>query len=405
MQLIPIHLALPTLYQFNNMKYFIIAGEASGDLHASNLMRELVKADSHAEFCFLGGDLMKAQGGKMVKHYRQMAFMGFWAVLKNARTILKNMSDCKEAMTHFQPDLLILVDYPSFNLRMARFAKENLKIPVHYYIPPKIWAWKEHRIERIKKYIDNVYTIFPFETAFYAKHNYEVEYVGNPSVDSVLLRPNQQQSSQAFCQLNHLNDKPIIALLCGSRKQEILACLPKMIAAAKKYPDFQIVVAGAPGLSPDFYNTLIAKYNTQIVFGQTYELLQQARVAVVNSGTATLETALIGIPQVVVYHIILGRLTYLIKDLIMKVKYFSLVNLVADKEVVKELIFHFFTVENLTKELKLLLYDEVYRNKIKFEYDRIQKALGGPNAASRTAPKMISELKSLKNAVRNSEIN
>jgi lipid-A-disaccharide synthase len=374
------------------MKYFIIAGEASGDLHAANLMRELKKADAQAEFCFLGGDLMKAQGGKMIKHYRQMAFMGFWAVLKNAQTILKNMRDCKEAILQFQPDLLILVDYPSFNLRIASFAKKNLKIPVHYYIPPKIWAWKEHRIQRIKKYIDNVYTIFPFETAFYAKHNYDVDYVGNPSVDSVLLRPNQQQSFQEFCQLNQLNEKPIIALLCGSRKQEVLACLPKMLAAAKQYPEFQIVVAGAPGLSPDFYNALINKERTQIVFGQTYELLQQAHVAVVNSGTATLETALIGTPQVVVYHIILGRFTYLIKDLIMKVKYFSLVNLVADKEVVKELIFHFFTVKNLTQELKTLLYDETYRNKIKSEYARIQETLGEPNAAAKTAPKMIAEL-------------
>lgn len=376
------------------MKYFIIAGEASGDLHASNLMRELIKSDAQAEFCFLGGDLMKMQGGKMIKHYRQMAFMGFWAVLKNARTILNNMNDCKKAMLDFQPDLLILVDYPSFNLRMAQFAKENLGVPVHYYIPPKIWAWKEHRIQRIKKYIDKVYTIFPFETDFYAKHDYQVEYVGNPSVDSVLLRPNQQQGFQEFCQLNKVEEKPIIALLCGSRKQEIVACLPKMIEAAKQFTEFQIIVAGAPGISPDFYKTLISKHNIQIVFAQTYELLQQARVAVVNSGTATLETALIGTPQVVVYHIIMGRFAYMIKDLIMKVKYFSLVNLVANKEVVKELIFHYFTVENLSKELTTLLYDEVYRNKMKIEYDRIKIALGGPNAAARTAPKMISELNS-----------
>ena len=376
------------------MKYFIIAGEASGDLHASNLMRELIKSDAQAEFCFLGGDLMKMQGGTMIKHYRQMAFMGFWAVLKNARTILNNMNDCKKAMLDFQPDLLILVDYPSFNLRMAQFAKEILGVSVHYYIPPKIWAWKEHRIKRIKKYIDKVYTIFPFETDFYAKHDYLVEYVGNPSVDSVLLRPNQQQSFQEFCQLNKVDTKPIIALLCGSRKQEIVACLPKMIEAAKQFSEYQIIVAGAPGINPNFYKTLISKHNIQIVFGQTYELLQQARVAVVNSGTATLETALIGTPQVVVYYIIMGRLAYMIKDLIMKVKYFSLVNLVAKKEVVKELIFHYFTVDNLSKELTTLLYDEAYRNKMQMEYARIQKALGGPNAAARTAPKMISELNS-----------
>ena len=239
------------------MKYFIIAGEASGDLHASNLMRELRKADSQAEFCFLGGDLMQAQGGKLVKHYRQMAFMGIIAVLKNARTVLKNLSDCKKAIVDFQPDVLILVDYPSFNLRIARFVKENLnRTKVYYYISPKIWAWKEYRINEIKRYVDKMFTIFPFETAFYAKHKFPVEYVGNPTVDSISKRPNQQQTFTQFCTENNLPEKPIIAILSGSRKQEIAACLPRMLEAGLRFTDYQVVVAGAPAIEPALYDSI-----------------------------------------------------------------------------------------------------------------------------------------------------
>lgn len=371
------------------MRYFIIAGEASGDLHASNLMRELLRMDSTAEFCFLGGDLMQAQGGTMIKHYRQMAFMGFVAVLKNARTVLKNMSDCKQALVGFKPDVLILVDYPSFNLRMARFAKEKLNIPVYYYISPKIWAWKEFRIKQIKRYVDKMFTIFPFETAFYAKHQYSVEYVGNPIVDSVFTRPNQQQTFEEFCIQNNLTYKPIIALLAGSRKQEIAACLPRMINACLRFTDYQIIIAGAPGINPDFYHSILNRNNVPIIFGKTYDLLQQSKVAIVNSGTATLETALIGIPQVVVYHVAMGRLAYWLKTVVIKVKYISLVNLVAEKEVVKELIAHQFTAGNVSLEIEKLLHDEEYRIKMLNEYAELKMSLGEIGAAERTAKKIV----------------
>ena len=373
------------------MRYFLIAGEASGDLHASNLMRELRKADSNAEFCFLGGDLMQAQGGKMIKHYRQMAFMGFLAVLKNARTVLKNMNDCKQAIIDFKPDVLILVDYPSFNLRMARFAKEKTDTSVFYYISPKIWAWKEFRIKQIKKYVDKMFTIFPFETAFYARHNYAVEYVGNPTVESILTRPNQHQTFDEFCTENKLSQKPIIALLAGSRKQEISACLPRMMEAASRFPDYQIVIAGAPGINPEFYQVVLKGNKVSIVFGKTYDLLQQSNAAIVNSGTATLETAMVGTPQVVVYHVIFGRLAFAIKDLFIKVKFFSLVNLVAEKEVVKELVAHHFTVENVANELNKLLNDNSYRTDMINEYAEIQKALGGTGAAAKAAKSIINK--------------
>ena len=370
------------------MKYFIIAGEASGDLHASNLMRELKKVDSKAEFCFLGGDLMQAQGGKMVIHYRQMAFMGFVAVLKNARTVLKNMSNCKQAILKFKPDVIILVDYPSFNLRMARFAKETLNTAVYYYISPKIWAWKEYRIKEIKLYVDRMFTIFPFETAFYAKHNYKVEYVGNPSIDSVCLRSNQQQTLSEFLSINNLPAKPIIAILAGSRKQEISACLPRMLDAAKQFSLYQVIIAGAPGIDPDFYKSFLKNRNNRIVFGQTYELLQQARAAIVNSGTATLETAIVGTPQVVVYNFSFGRIVNFIKNNILKIRYISLVNIIAQKEIVKELTGHIFTVDKVTQELDKLLNDNSYRQNMLKEYERIKDELGEPGAAEHCANKI-----------------
>lgn len=375
------------------MRYFIIAGEASGDLHASNLMRELKKQDAAAEFCFLGGDLMAAQGGKMVKNYREMAFMGFVAVALNARTVLKNIADCKSAIAEFKPDVVILVDYPSFNLRIARYVKENFETPVYYYISPKIWAWKEYRIKDIRKYVGKMFTIFPFETSFYAKHNYPVEYVGNPTVDSIENRDNLEQTFQEFCSQNKLSAQPIIALLAGSRKQEISACLPRMLEAAVNFPEFQVVVAGAPGIELDYYRSVLKNSEVQIVFGQTYQLLQHSEAAIVNSGTATLETALIGTPQVVVYHQSLGRLAYWMKDLIIKVKYISLVNLIAEKEVVEELIAHLFTVENMTAELRKILYDSAYRHKMLQEYSTIKTALGEKGTAERAAIKIVSYLK------------
>lgn len=375
------------------MKYFIIAGEASGDLHASNLMREIKRKDKNASFCFLGGDLMAAQGGSMIKHYREMAFMGFIAVIKNAKTIKANMEACRQAIIDFQADVVILIDYPSFNLRIARFVKENSDIPVYYYISPKVWAWKKFRVRTIKRYIDRMFTILPFETEFYAKRHYEVEYVGNPSVDSVCNRPNQEQSMEEFCRQNNLTLKPIIAILPGSRRQEIEACLPTMISSAERFTDHQIVVSGAPGVEPEFYQSVMKGKETQIVFGQTYELLRQSAAAVVNSGTATLETALIGTPQVVVYHVAFGRLASFLKKTVIRVKYISLVNLIAGEEVVKELVAHQFTAANTTFELEMLLRNDICRQNVLNGYAKVRRTLGKPGAAENAAKKIVKYLR------------
>ncbi len=375
------------------MRYFLIAGEASGDLHGSGLMRELRKVDSDAEFCFLGGDLMLAEGGKLVKHYRDMAFMGFWAVLKNAPMVLRNINDCKKAIINFQPDVVILIDYPGFNLRIAEFVKENLKTPVYYYISPKIWAWKEYRIKDIKRYVDKMFTIFPFETEFYARHNYPVEYVGNPTIDSIQNRPNQNQTYDEFIIENNLTKKPIIAVLAGSRKQEISACLKRMTDAASFFRDYQVVIAGPPGIDTSFYKNIQAGIDIPIIFGKTYELLQQSKVSIVNSGTATLETALIGTPQVVVYHVIFGKLASLLRKYVIKVPFISLVNLVAEKEVVLELVAQHFTVENVTQELNKILSDTAYCESMLVGYNTIRKSLGETGTAKRAAQKIVESLK------------
>lgn len=386
-----------TIQQFNQrMKYFLVIGEASGDLHASNLMLELKFQDTKADFCYFGGDLMQAQGGKLMKHYREMAFMGFFTVLANIKPLLKNLKDCKKAIVDFEPDVVILVDYPGFNLQMAKFVKQKINIPVFYYISPKIWAWKESRVKQIKKYVDKMYTILPFETEFYNKHHFEVQYVGNPIIDSISSRPNQTQTFEEFAKLNNLSPKPIVALLAGSRKQEIASCLPKMIETATSFTDFQVIVAGAPGIDKSFYIPFIANKSLPIIFNQTYDLLAQAQAAVVNSGTATLETSIIGTPQVVVYNVALGRIAMIIKKIAIKVKYISLVNLIAEKEVVKELIAHYFNVENLKKELASLLFDEDYRKEIKANYQKIAQKLGEPGTAKRAAEKMIHDLNMIK---------
>ena len=374
------------------MKYFLIAGEASGDLHASNLMREIKNNDPAAEFCFLGGDLMAAQGGKPVKHYTDMAFMGFVAVLRNLKTVLKNIDDCKAAITSFKPDVVILIDYPSFNLRIAKFVKETSEIPVYYYIAPKLWAWKEYRIREIKKYVDRVFTIFPFETEFYRKHNYEVEYVGNPTVDSVNALCRRDENFTAFCQRHALSDKPIIALLPGSRRQEIAACLPTMIEAAESFPEYQIVISGAPGIEAGFYQQFSEVAAHPVITGDTYQMLLHAKAAVVNSGTATLETALIGTPQVVVYHVIGGRLAILGKNLFIKTKYISLVNIVAQREVVKELIAHLFTARNIRTELRGILEYSESALKMKADYREIAENLGNNEAAVNAAKLMLQHL-------------
>ena len=369
------------------MNYFIIAGEASGDLHASHLMRELKLCDPQANFSFLGGDLMAAQGGKMIQHYRNMAFMGIISVLKNIRKIMRNIRLAEDALLEQKPDKLILVDYPSFNLRMAKFAKKHLpNTKIIYYISPKLWAWKTYRIKSIKRYIDSMCTIFPFETEFYQSYNYTVNYVGNPSYDEVSSATEKEKPNfLQFTGRNKLSGKPIIAVLSGSRQQEIRGCLPRMIEATRAFPDYQVVIAGAPGITETFYREITT--DTPIVFGQTYALLQNATAAIVNSGTATLETALFDVPQVVVYHTFGGRVAYFVKEHFIKTKYVSLVNIIAQKELVLELILHKFTVENVKNELHQLLENPTRRVDILNAYAQIKEALGekGVGAARNAA--------------------
>lgn len=379
------------------MKYYLIVGEASGDLHASNLMSELKREDANAEFRFFGGDLMSAQGGTRVKHYKDLAYMGFIPVLLHLRTIFANMKLCKEDIISYAPDVVILVDYPGFNLSIAKFVKTQTRIPVYYYISPKIWAWKEYRIKDIKKYVDELFSILPFEVDFFHGHQYPIHYVGNPTVDAVeTFRANHPEDFTSFTAENGLAEKPIIALLAGSRKQEIKDNLPDMLKAASKFSGYQLVLAGAPGISSDYYQKYIQGVKVKIVFDQTYRLLQHSSAALVTSGTATLETALFRVPQVVCYHTPLGKVISFLKKKILKVKFISLVNLVAGKEIVRELVADTMTVDNMQSELKAVLLDNVKRQQMLDEYDRMIKILGPSGASKKTATKMVELLKSRK---------
>ncbi len=370
------------------MKYFLVAGEASGDLHGSNLMRELQLLDPKAEFRFFGGDHMVAIGGTLLKHYREMAFMGVIAVVLNARTILKNMALCKNEIVSWKPDVLILIDYAGFNLKIAAFAKKRLpQLPVHFYISPKIWAWKENRIKLFKKYIDHMYVILPFETEFFAKHAFKVSYVGNPSVDSVATYFEQPFDEKAFRTEHHLDQRPVLALLPGSRKGEIHGNLPLMLEVASRYPAFQLVIAGAPGQSPSYYEQYLL-HGEKLIFGETYSLLRIAYAAIVTSGTATLETALIGTPQVVSYAVGGGSIPNWIFRHFMHVPYFSLVNLIAGKTVVNELMGALLNDVNLTTALEPLLSDSPERQAVLEGYAEIRLALGKPGAARKTAELM-----------------
>ena len=374
------------------MKYYLIVGEASGDLHASNLMRALKELDSEASFRFFGGDLMSAVGGTRVKHYKELAYMGFIPVLLHLRTIFKNMDYCKQDIVDWQPDVVILVDYPGFNLKIAEYLKKNTTIPIYYYISPKIWAWKEYRIKNIKRDVDELFSILPFEVDFFKGHQYPIHYVGNPCVDAVdVYRKNNAESFGDFVASNFLSDKPIVALLAGSRKQEIKDNLPMMLEAAKPFVDkYQLVLAGAPGIDPAYYHKYVGKdMPVKIVFGQTYRLLQQSKAALVTSGTATLETALFRVPQTVCYYTPVGKLISFLRRHILKVKYISLVNLVANKEVVRELVADTMTVANVHSELNALLNDEEYRRQMLKEYDRMIKILGPAGASHQAASKMI----------------
>ena len=377
------------------MKYYLIVGEASGDLHASNLMRALKELDAEADFRFFGGDLMSAVGGTRIKHYKELAYMGFIPVLLHLRTIFKNMELCKKDIVAWNPDVVILVDYPGFNLKIAEFVKKHTDIPVYYYISPKIWAWKEYRIKNIKRDVDELFSILPFEVDFFKGHNYPIHYVGNPCVDAVdTFQQKNTETFDDFVKANSLADKSIIALLAGSRKQEIKDNLPAMIEAAKPFVnDYQLVLAGAPSIDSAYYQQYIGTdVPVRIVFGQTYRLLAQAKVALVTSGTATLETALFRVPLVVCFFLAMGKLISFLRRHILKVKYISLVNLVANREVVRELVADTMTVENVRSELDALLNKDDYRNKMLQEYDRMIKILGPAGASHQAASKMINLL-------------
>ena len=379
------------------MKYYLIVGEASGDLHASNLMKAIKDVDSSAEFRFFGGDLMSAVGGERVKHYRELAYMGFIPVLMHLRTIFSNMSLCKKDIVQWSPDVLILVDYPGFNLSIAEYVHKNTDIPVYYYISPKIWAWKEHRIKNIKRDVDELFSILPFEIDFFEKkHDYKINYIGNPCVDAVdaFLR-NSPETREEFVKRNDIPDKPIVALLAGSRKQEITANLPLMLEAMKNYPGYQPVIAGAPGIDKDFYKPYLEE-GACIVFGETYNILNNAHAALVTSGTATLEAGIFRVPQVVCYATPLARLYSWLKKHFLKVKFVSLVNLVADKEVVRELVAADMTLENVNAELGKILADGDGRKAMLDEYDRMLEILGEAGASQRAARKIVALLKERK---------
>ena len=377
------------------MKYYLIVGEASGDLHASNLMKAIRDVDAEAEFRFFGGNLMSAVGGVRVKHYRELAYMGFIPVLMHLRTILSNMSSCKKDIVEWNPDALILVDYPGFNLSIAKYIHKKTSIPVYYYISPKIWAWKEHRIKNIKRDIDELFSILPFEIDFFEKkHGYRINYVGNPCVDAVDSFLNNTVMSRAtFLALNSIPDKPIVALLAGSRKQEITANLPMMLEAMKEFPEYQPVIAGAPGIDKEFYEPYL-KEGACLVFGQTYNILNNSHAALVTSGTATLETTLFRVPQVVCYATPMAKLYSWLKKHFLKVKFVSLVNLIADREVVRELVAADMTLANVKSELGALLpCDSKERTAMLNEYSRVMDILGKPGASERAAQKIVSLLK------------
>lgn len=376
------------------MKYYLIAGEASGDLHASNLMAALKKIDSDTDFRFLGGDLMQAEGGILVKHYREMAYMGFIPVLLHLRTILKNMKTCQEDIRRYHPHVVILIDYPGFNLKIAKYVKTELGLPVYYYISPKIWAWKQYRIKDFRRYVDRMFCILPFETDFFRKLNYAVDYVGNPSVDSVAhYRQQQAKLPDRFLYQEGLTDKPILALLAGSRQQEIKENLPTMLEVAKAFPAYQPVIAGAPGLDPEFYQSYIGSHQVHILFGKTYSLLEHSEAALVTSGTATLETSLFRVPQVVCYYVAGGAAVNFIFRHFFHIPYISLVNLIAGREVVQELFGTRFSVSQIREELGRILQDTAYRNRMLDGYEEIIQLLGAPGASGRTAELIYNSLK------------
>lgn len=382
------------------MKYYLIAGEASGDLHASHLMQALKDNDPEAEFRFFGGDLMAAVGGTRVKHYRELAYMGFIPVLLHLPTIFRNMALCKSDIASYRPDAVILIDYPGFNLSIAKFVRSHTDIPVFYYISPKIWAWKEYRIKNIKRDVSEIFSILPFEIDFFEKkHHYPINYVGNPTADEVAdFKKNYTESFADFKKRNSLADKPIIALLAGSRRQEIKDNLPHMLRAARSVVgnDYQMVVAGAPSISEDYYRQFLDGDDAHVVYNQTYPLLFHSRSAAVTSGTATLETALFGVPQVVCYKTPVPKLIAFLRRHLLKVRYISLVNLIANDTVVRELVADSFSVDNIAGELHRITPDGAPRQAMLSGYQRIKDLLGEKRAADNAARIMINKLKDIK---------
>lgn len=372
------------------MKYYILAGEASGDLHASNLIREISKLDPQARFRGFGGDLMEAAGMTVLKHYRDMAFMGLVPVIMNLRTIKKNFRFCEQDLLAFQPDVLILVDYPGFNLRMAKFAKAH-GIRTFYYISPKIWAWKQKRVHRVKAYVDEMFTILPFESDFYSKFNYKVHYVGNPLLDAILQKKTQPDYAGFFAE-NKLADKPILALLPGSRKGEISVLLPAMLEAASRFPQFQCVIAGAPNMGQEFYDPFMKAHSAPILWGKTYEILIHSRAAIVSSGTATLETAILNVPQVVVYQMTPNWLFKYLKKYFLKTRWVSLVNIILNREAVTELIQSDFTLENMVREMDKLVNDPKNEARMLADYRQMRSLLGSEGASKKAAQLMVSKL-------------
>lgn len=388
------------------MKYYLIAGEASGDLHASRLMRSLKQKDQEAVFRFFGGELMAAEGGTLVKHYREMAYMGFVPVLLHLRTILKNMKMCKQDIASWCPDVVILVDYPGFNLDIAKFVHANHICPVYYYISPKIWAWKEYRIKNIKRDVDELFSILPFEVEFFEKkHHFPIHYVGNPTAQEVrewrptpspslnggerILSENQTIYSPPS-QGGDRGGSPIIALLAGSRRQEIKDNLPAMIAATRHLADsYDIVLAGAPSIPQDYYEPFLKDSSVRLVMNDTYSLLSRATAALVTSGTATLETCMFRVPQVVCYYTPMKRFIGMMRKLVLKVKYISLVNLIADREVVTELVAETFSVANIRKELERILPGGAGRQPMLDGYEEVHRRLGESDAPDRAAELMV----------------
>ena len=377
-------------------KYYIIAGEASGDLHGANLIKEIKKLDSGAEFRCWGGDLMQEEGVKLVKHYRDLAFMGFLEVVKNIRTIFKNMRFCKEDIIKYKPDAVIFIDYPGFNLRIAEFVHEN-EIPTLYYVSPQVWAWKQSRVEKIKKVVDKMFVILPFEKEFYKKLEYDVDFVGHPLIDAIEQFKQKAISKQSFCEKHGLNEKPIIALLPGSRSQEIEKKLPLMLSLSSEFDDYQFVIAGAPSRSKEYYDPFLTSDNVHLILNDTYNLLNNSHSALVTSGTATLETALFKVPQVVCYKS--SAFSYRIAKTLIgnRIKFISLVNLIVGNEIVRELIQSNLTKFNLIKELRIVVSTAGRENMLK-EYKILEDKCGGVGASFNTANGMLKTLEELKSS-------